>query len=301
MIILGAGPASLTAQIYALRYDLKVLSIGGVVGGLMTEPSKICNWPGEMAISGHELTEKMVNHVKVMNGEILVDQIEALKSSEGGWQLTTKQGKEFLARAVLLAMGTEHRKLGLESEARLVGRGVAYCATCDAMFFKGRNVAVVGGGNSAMTAALYLADLCPKVYLVYRSELKGEAVWRDEVLKHQNIIKVADNQISDLLGENKLEKIILEKEFEGSKELLVDGLFVEIGTKPKSELFKALGGEVDDKDHVVVKKDQSTNLTGIWAAGDMTNGSNNLRQILTACAEGAIATESIYKFLRSNN
>lgn len=299
LIILGAGPAGLTAALYALRYNLKVLNIGGIVGGLMTESHKICNWPGEPSISGNDLSQKMLKQVTGMGGEVITDEATAVEKIGEAWQITTRGKKSFTTKAVIMAIGTEHMKLGLPEEDSFLGRGLAYCATCDAMFFKGKVVAVVGGGNSATTAALYLADICTKVYLIYRGEeLKGETVWHTEIAKRDNIISLKTTKVKQLLGEKKLEKIILDKEFEGSTELAVDGLFAEIGVRPKSELFISMGGEVDETKHIKVKPDQSTSLEGIWAAGDSTNGSNGFRQIITACAEGSIAANSVFMWLK---
>lgn len=299
LIILGAGPAGLTAQLYALRYNLKAITIGGIVGGLMNQSHKICNWPGEAAIAGNELTGKILDQVNGMGGAILTDETDTVTKSAEGWEVKTKGGKSFMGKALVIAVGTDHLKLGLPEEASFVGRGLAYCATCDAMFFRGKVVAVVGGGNSAMTSALYLADICSKVYLIYRgSELKGEGIWQEELLKLKNVVAVKENQVKQLVGANKLNKIILDKDFEGSTELAVDGVFVEIGVKPKSELFVSLGGEVDETGHIKVKPDQSTSLDRVWAAGDVTSGSNGFRQILTACAEGAIASNSVFTWLK---
>ncbi len=301
LIIIGAGAAGLTAQLYGLRYNMKILTIGGIVGGLLTEAHKICNWPGEIAISGQELIKKMQAQITALDGEILPDQVASLVKIDNGWQINTVGKKSFTAKAVLLAMGTVHRKLEVEGEERLSGRGVAYCATCDGMFYKGKTVAVVGGGNSATTAALYLADICPKVYLIYRGEeLKGEVAWIKEIAGRPNIVQIKNTQVVRLEGENKLEKIKLDKPFDGAAELAVDGLFVEVGVVPKVDLFTAVGGEVDERGHIKVKVDQSTNLAGMWAAGDGTNGSNNFRQLVTAASEGAIAADSIYKFVRSS-
>jgi thioredoxin reductase (NADPH) len=300
LIILGTGPAGLTAQVYALRYNMKVLSIGGVMGGLMVEPHKICNWPGKVAISGQELTASMLEQVKAMNGEVVLDMAETLTKIEDGWQVETKGKKKFLAKKILLAMGTEHRKLNVPGEVELMGKGVTYCATCDAMFYRNKITAVAGGGNSAMTAALYLADICEKVYLIYRGdELKGEQVWKDEIANNPKIIKIKDTQVVELKGEVKLEKVVLDKSFENESELAVSGIFIEVGTKPKTEIFKNAGGEVDEGDRIKVKIDQSTSLPNVWAAGDITNGSNGFRQILTACAEGAVAVESIHKTIQA--
>jgi thioredoxin reductase (NADPH) len=299
LLILGAGPAGLTAQIYAARFNLKSAIIGGVVGGLMVEPHKICNWPGENGISGADLTKKILEHVKDLKSEIIIDLAETITKVADGWQVATKAKKTFTARALLLALGTDHKKLNVDGEERLKGRGVTYCATCDAQFYKGKTVGVAGGGNSAMTAALYLADICEKVYLIYRYDsLKGEQVWLDEVNHRPNIIQIKNTSITALVGEAKLEKIMLDQPFDGASEVAAAGIFIEVGIKPKVDLFAAAGGEVDEKGRVKVKTDQTTNLPCVWAAGDITVGSNGLRQILTAASEGAIAAENIYKTLR---
>ena len=299
LIVMGTGPAGLTAQLYALRYNLKVLTIGGIVGGLMTQSHKICNWPGEPAIGGNELGQKILEQVKGMGGEVLIDEVDTVVKNDNGWLINTRGKKSFTSKALIIAIGTNHNKLGLAEEASFVGRGLAYCATCDAMFFRDKVVAVVGGGNSATTSALYLADICTKVYLIYRGEeLKGEGVWQKEIDEKENIVRIKDTQVKQLLGENKLASIILDKPFDYSTELAVDGVFVEIGVKPNSGLFVDLGGEVDATGHIKVKADQSTSLPGLWAAGDITNGSNSFRQILTACSEGAIAVNSIFSWLK---
>ncbi len=301
VIILGAGPAGLTAQVYALRYNLKALTIGGIVGGSMTQAHKICNWPGETAISGNELGQRILEQIKNMDGEVLLEETTSVAKTADGWEVKTTGGKSFTAKALVVAIGTEHLKLGLAEEASFIGRGLAYCATCDAMFFRGQTVAVVGGGNSAMTSALYLADICTKVYLIFRGQtLKGEGVWQEEIVNRKNIIIIKETQVIKMLGEKKLEKVVLDKPFQGTNELALAGLFVEIGVKPKSDLFVSLGGEVDATGHIKIKGDQSTSLEGVWAAGDITNGSNGFRQVLTACAEGAVATNSIFSWLKKN-
>lgn len=300
LIIIGLGPASITAQIYALRYNMKVLAIGGVPGGLMMESHEIRNWPGDPGVSGPALTKKMTDQLVGMEAETVIDEVNEITGSKGDFTVNTKNGKSFHAKLILIATGTKHSHLGLANEDSYAGRGVTYCATCDAMFYKGKVTAVAGGGNSAVTAALYLSEICPKVYLIYRgSELKGEVAWINELAAKDNVVLVAQSNVIGLAGEAKLEKIILDKAFNGETELAVSGLFVEIGAKPRNELFVALGGEVDEFGFVKVNEDQSTNIPGVYAAGDLTNSSNYFRQIATAVGEGSIAADTAFKALKS--
>jgi thioredoxin reductase (NADPH) len=301
VLIVGAGPAGLSAAIYAKRYNLQVAIIGAVPGGLMTESHAICNWPGEPEIAGWELAKKMSDHATSF-GAVLVPEL-ALQIERVGsdWQVTTAGGRQLLAPTILYALGNEHRHLGLSAEDRYKGKGVAYCATCDAMFYKGKITAVVGGGNSAITAALYLADLCPQVYVINRGATwRGEPAWLSQMQARSNIIPIMNTNVVDLVGEPKLNTVVLDKEFNGSTSLAAEGLFVEIGLVPKTELFTALGGVLDEWGQIMVGEDMSTNLPGFFAAGDVTNGSHRFRQIITAAAEGAIAADSIYNWLQKN-
>lgn len=301
LLILGAGPASFSASIYALRYNLTTAIIGGVAGGLMMESHKICNWPGEPAIIGYELAGKMQKHAEGLGAKLIIDLAETVEKVDNLWKVVTKSGKEYWAKTIIYALGTEHKHLNIPAEEKFKGRGVTYCATCDAMFYRGKKTAVVGGGNGAMTAALYLADICPEVYLIVRGrELKGEVVWMNEVKKKENIKVIFENNVVDLAGADRLEKIILDNGVNGEKEIMVEGLFVEIGLAPNTHLFKTMGGELDDWSRIKVNADMSTNLSGVFAAGDVTNGSNGFRQILTAAAEGSIAADSAYNYIKRN-
>lgn len=301
LIIIGAGPAGLTASIYASRFKVDHLVIGEAVGGLAFEAHKICNFPSEKEISGMELTEKMRSHAESLGAYVIQEKVREIKKlPDGSFQAAVKSGGYFTAKTILLANGTKHRKLGLPEEKKFAGRGVSYCATCDAMFFSNKTVAVVGGSNSALTAALYLAEVADKAYLIYRGDkLRGETAWVDQALDSPKIKVVYDTEVKKLIGENKLEKILLDKPFQGENELIVDGLFVEIGTVPQPELAGQLGINLNERGYIKVGPDQKASQAGIWAAGDITDGSNNLRQIITAAGEGAIAAQDIFKFLRS--
>lgn len=299
VIIIGAGAAGMTAGIYASRYQLKNLIIGDLVGGLTTEAHKIFNWPGSPGISGFELTANMAEHVKQSGGEILTDQVtDITHESDQAFTVKTRGGKTLTSKRILFTSGTKHRKLNLPREDEYLGRGLAYCATCDGPFFKDMVVTLVGGGNSVISAALYLADLASKVYVVCRAAaLKGEPAWREELIKRSNVTVIYNTNVIGLVGEEKLEAVTLDTEFEGSANLSTSGLFVEIGLLPQTELFKKLGGEVDDLGYIKVNSDMSTSVKNVYAAGDSTNASNNFHQIVTAAGEGSVAADSIYKSL----
>jgi len=298
LIIIGSGAAGLTAAIYASRYTIKNAVIGDILGGTTTEAHKIYNWPGDPGITGFELTQKMLKHAKESGSEIISDSVTEIIKEDNGFKVVTKRGQNLLAKKILFTSGTKHRHLGLTNEDDFQGKGLAYCATCDGAFFRGLVTAIVGSGNSAMSAALYLADLAKQVYMIVRGpELKGEPLWQEEIKKRSNIIVITETNVVSLNGKEKLESLELDKEFNNSKILMVDGLFVEIGLAPQTELAKNLGVETNDLGYIVVKADMSTNINGVYAAGDSTNASNNFHQIVTACAEGSIAADSIYKSL----
>ncbi len=301
LIIIGAGAAGMTASIYASRYKVKNIVIGDVVGGTTTEAHTIDNWPGEPGISGFELMNKMAAHVKSLGADIMPDYVIEVKSHQQGFGVKTKNGKELTSKKLLFTSGTKHRHLGLSRESELLGKGVGYCPTCDGLFYQSKIVAVIGGGNSAISAAFYLSDIAQKVYVIYRaSKLKGEPLWLEELAKRQNVVLLAETKVVDLVGQEKLEGLELDKPYNNSKVLPVDGLFVEIGLVPQTDLFKTLGGEVNDLGYAIVKADMSTNVPGVYVAGDSTTASNNFHQIVTACGEGAIAAEAVYKSLSLN-
>jgi len=302
LIIIGSGPAGLTASIYASRYKVEHLVIGETLGGLAFEAHKICNFPTENEISGREIVEKMQKHVESLGVSLLIDKIVNIAQKDKVFKITTQNRKVFLADALLLAIGTEHRQMNLPDENKFVGKGISYCATCDAMFYQNKTVAVIGGSNSANTASLYLAEIAKKVYQIYRrGKLRGETAWVSQVVNNKKIEVIYNNDVVGLEGKEKLEKIILRVPYEGAKKMAADGLFIEIGTVPHKILTEGLSLETDKDGYIKINPEQKTSKTGVWAAGDITTASNNFHQIITACSEGAIAAESIFKFFQENN
>jgi len=298
LIIIGAGPAGLTASIYASRYKVKHLVIGKEPGGQANEAHQIENWPGTPSISGFELLQKMRSHAEKLGAQVLTDSVSSVNKKENLFKIATRAA-QYQAKNIILALGMEYRKLQIPGEAEFKGKGVSYCPTCDAAFFKDKVVSVVGGANAACSAALLLAEHASKVYLIYRGDkLKADPIFEDKISASEKIEVVYGTNIKEIKGDKTVEKVILDKKFNESDELAVQGIFVEIGSEPGVELTKQVGVNIDEQGFIIVNPDQSTNVPGIYAAGDVTTGSNGMRQIVTAAAEGAIAAASVYKKLQ---
>jgi thioredoxin reductase (NADPH) len=299
LIIVGSGPAGLSASIFAFRYKLKHLILGVETGGQMLEIYEIENYPGYSSIKGKYLKEKLVEHVQKFGMSIKNESVFALEKNKDVFKLQTSQGI-YWTKTIIMAMGAHYRQMNIPGEKEFIGKGVSYCATCDAMFFKNKIVSVVGGGNSATVVALELADYAKQVYLVHRGEkMLAEPMWIEKLRKNKKIVLLADNSVLAIEGKNKVEKIVLKKLIKGKKTLDVDGVFIEVGTEPGVELAKKIGVKTDKQDYIKVGVDMSTNIAGIFAAGDITTGSNKFRQVLMAAAEGALAANSAYKMLKS--
>lgn len=298
LIIVGAGPAGFTAALYALRYRINLLIIGDPFASSICGAHLLENWPGTEKISGLELIQKMTDQVKNYGAEILSDNVVNLDKKES-FLVETKANGEFSAESIIIATGTERKKINIPGEKEFLGRGVSYCATCDAPFFKNKKVAIIGGGNAAMMAADLSADYADQVYLIVRDKtLVGEAVWQEKTEYNSKIKIIYQNSLSQIKGQDKLEEIVLNQEINGQKELKVQGLIIEIGSEPISSWLKDVGVETDERGYVKIKKDGVTSCPGVFAAGDITDGSNNFRQVVTASAEGAIAALGVYNYLK---
>lgn len=299
--IVGSGPAGYSASIYASRYKLKNIVFGKMIGGTISEAHKVCNYPGVSDISGIELGMKFQEQAKTLGGESSFESVVDIKKDGDIFKVLTDGKNEYLARTVIIATGTARNKLALPNENKFLGKGLSYCATCDAAFYKDRVVAVVGGSNAATMAATMLADVAKKVYIIYRgTELKGEPMWIDQVLNQKNIEILLTTVVIGLEGNDHLEKVKLSKEYNGSEYLDVDGLFIEIGSAPSTDLPIKLDLELDSSKYIKVDENQSTSVEGIWAAGDCTSASNRFRQVITAASEGAVAANSIYGYLKKD-
>lgn len=294
LIIIGAGPAGLTAAIYAQRYLLDTLILGELQGGMMSESHRICNFPTQNNISGLELTSKLVNHVKELKGEIKQEKAEDIRKQAGKFRVKTNKN-EYFAKKIILAAGTEKRKLNVPGEKEFSGKGVSYCAICDAGFFKNKIAGVIGGSNAALTAALLLAEYAKKVYIIYRKNKfsRAEPAWIKQVKENKKIEILFNSNIKEIRGKGKVEKVKLDN----GKILKLEGIFVEIGSVPNEKFSKQLQLKTEEG-YIKVSKKQKTSVKGIYAAGDITN--NPLKQVITACAEGAIAANSAYEEIKKS-
>ena len=302
VIIIGGGPAGLTAGIYAARRNLKTLIVTMMVGGQVVLPEKICNYPGFLSVSGMNFIKRVQKQAEKAGAQIILDEVKEILPHDKEYLVKT-QTKEFLAKAVILAFGKKQRKLNVPGEEKFIGKGVSYCATCDAPLFKNKTVAVVGGGNSALDAALLLSKYAKKVYLIHRrDEFRGFESFVDEVKKKKNVEFLLSSVVVEIKGEN-LVKSILVKDLkkEETREIAIDGIFVEIGYDIDPSLVKNLV-KLDEHNQIVVNQkcqtfypDKDEIRPGIFAAGDVTN--NIFKQIVVAAGEGAKAALAAYNYL----
>jgi len=298
LIIIGAGPAGLTASIYASRFDIRHLVIGSLIEGRMAEAHLVGNLPTEGEIKGEELIKKMENRVKDFGAEIQLEKASEITRGSNGFLVKTAIGGEYLTETILLAMGAGRKKLDVPGGKEFFGKGVSYCVVCDGKFFANKTVAVIGGSNATATTADYLSSIASKVYLIHEEEsLRADKVWQEKVKANPKIELVLGGKIKELKGEDSLKAVILENGNHEGKELKIDGIFVEMGIIPDLEVVRSLKLEKDESGFVKIGQDGSTNVQGVWVAGDITNGSNGFRQIITACSEGVIAIDSIHSFL----
>ncbi len=300
VIIIGSGPAGLTASLYASRYQLTNLVIGGLLGGTITYAHKVDNFPGVSGLSGLELSQRMVAQVKALGTEIVGDNVVSVVKENENFKVVTQSQKEFSSKTIILTTGTERRKLDIPGEEQFLGKGVSYCTTCDAPFFKDKTVVLVGGSNAACSGAIHLAKFAQKIYLIYRkAALRAEPVWVGEVKNNPKIEVIYETNLTQILGSDHVEKVTLDKPFNGQNEISAQGVFVEIGGVPSSLLADQLGVEKDNDGYIKVTPSMQTTIRGVFAAGDVTDQSIILSQAITACAQGAIAANSAFEYLKS--
>ncbi len=298
VIIIGTGAAGYTAAIYTQRYGLNPLLIGETPGGTAVNAYKIENYPGFPEISGMDLMDKFRSHVESLGVEIVDARVEEVSEADGVYKVKVGD-KEYQARTLILAVGTVRRKLGVPGEKEFDGKGVAYCATCDGPFYKGKTVGVVGGSDAATMAAILLTQYCPQVYLIARGDkLKGEPIWIDRVAKNDKIKVILQTNVIKINGDKTVTSVDLDKEFAGSKKLKVDGLFIEIGAEPASELAEQLGAKLNEGRRIIVDLDQMTNRDGLYAAGDITDKTGHFEQIVNSASQGARAAYSSFQYLK---
>ena len=295
IIVIGCGAAGMTAGIYASRAGADVLILeGNSVGGQIASSPKIENFPAFESGSGLEFSEKLYSQAESFGVKFEFDKATSIEKTENGFNVKCEFGS-YEAKSVIIATGMSHRKLGIEREEELVGNGVSYCAVCDGAFYEGMEVAVNGGGNSALQEALYLANICKKVYLIHRrNEFRADEILVKQVKSCQNIEIVTPCTIKSLCGEESLTSIIVKSE-EKEKEIDVRCLFVAIGSNPDTEFIKDFI-KLDENSFVDSDESCRTNIEGIFVCGDCRK--KKLRQLTTAVADGAVAAVNAVDFCR---
>ncbi len=287
IIIIGAGTAGMTAGIYTARANKKVLLLEGKnYGGQIINTPDIENFPTISHISGIDYATNLYNQIKELG--VIYKREEVIKLTEN--RIITTKKNQYKAKAVIIATGTQNRKLGLKNEEKLIGRGISYCATCDGRFYKGKKVAVIGGGNTAIEDAIYLSDLAEKVYLIHRREEFRAEQKAIDILKSKENVEILLNYIpNELIIENKLTGLEVINKNGEKKTINISGIFVAVGQNPNTEMFKNLI-ELDKSGYIKSKDGVHTNLEKIYVAGDVRE--KELRQLVTAAADGAIAANT---------
>src|SRR3989344_2979236 len=286
-IILGGGPAGYSAAIYAVRYNLKTVVIAKDPGGVMNDASKVENYPGFWSITGVDLMMKIKEHVEYLGVEVRTEEIIKVSKNRNFEVKTDKN--EYEGRAIIISVGAKRKKLNVPGVKQFEKRGVSYCYTCDGAFYRKKKVIVVGGGDASAQAVILLAGYENEVTWLYRSSIRAEPRYVEQIDKMKNVRK-AIGEIREVIGKNRVESVLLDN----GKNVEVNGVFVEIGSEPDLKLFKNFKLEVD-KGYIKVDRNMRTNIDGVYAAGDITDCV--FRQAITAAGDGSIAAYSAYKDL----
>ncbi len=295
LLIIGGGPAGLTAAIYAARYKLNTAVLALDFGQIAKAPC-VENYPGAEGATGLELAKKFRDQAKNQGVPIMNEEAVSIKKAKRGFEVATREGARYETRSLLIATGASHRKLNIEHEDKYIGKGVSYCSTCDAPMFAGKAVAVIGGSDAAAVSALHLANYANRVTMVYRGdELRAQPTLVQKIKSKPTMSIITNANVAKLKGDKRLTAIKLDN----GKELKVDGIFIEIGQVPSTGLAKQIGVRLTERDYIKVDPAQMTNTPGVFAAGDITDSCNHLKQILTAASQGAVAANAIFRFLNN--
>lgn len=302
VLIIGAGPAGLSAAIYVQRAGKSAMCLEALtVGGQIVNTPEIQNYPGIKKTSGFEFSMALFEQATELGAEIVYEKAVKIEESpsENGkpiYKVTTQSGKEFEARAVIIATGAKNRHLGIAREEELLGKGISYCATCDGAFFKGKDVAVNGGGNTALEDALFLSNYCNKVYIIHRrDQFRGEPKNLEALKDKENIEYVLDSTVEELKGDKALEAVVVKNKLtQEAKEIPVSGLFIAIGQEPDNNDFSSVA-ELDDKGYIISDESCTLSGNGIFVAGDCRT--KKVRQLTTAASDGAVAALAACEYI----
>lgn len=298
-IIIGSGPAGLSAAVYAKRAELNFIVIEKeyLGTGQIAESERVDNYLGLYGESGFDLGEKFRAHAEALGTEFVEGEVSTVIPDGDSYKVQLSEGESYLAKTVIYAAGASHRKLNIKGETELSGKGVSYCAICDGAFYKGKTVAVIGGGDTALGDALYLSEIADKVYLVHRREqFRANKALQERVKSKDNISLVLSAVPVEILGEKRVEGVLIQKG--GTEETLtVDGVFVAVGTVPQSTVLNGIVN-ISESGYIIAGEDCKTSAKGIFAAGDVRT--KPLRQVITAAADGANAVCSVEQYLAEN-
>ena len=299
--IVGTGAAGLAAALYAGRYNMKTVVFGSDFGGYTSIAGCIENYPGVPNVDGFDLMVNMKGQAVAVGAEVIDEKIKTITREPDGFILTSEQGTIYTARTLIIATGTEHKHLGLPNEKELTSKGVHYCAVCDAPMYRDKTIAVVGGGDAAIKGVLLAAEYAKKAYVLVRgTALRAEPINSEQMKAFGDKIEVLyQTEVKEILGPEKFEKIILSKPYNGSEELNLDGLFIEIGALPRTQLAQQLGVELDGAGYISAHPLMHTNIPGVYSAGDVTNLFSGFKQDITAAAMGAVAATSAFQYFKA--
>lgn len=299
LIIIGAGPAGLAAGIYATRSGLKTLILEEkIAGGTTADAPSIENYPGFQTIPGLELAQKMTEHARKAGVEIHEFENVTGLDLKGDVKLVKTSKMTYETKAIIIASGSHYRQLGVPGEEQFRGRGVSYCGLCDGPLFKGKRVLVVGGGNSALITTLYLGGIASEVKLIHRKDsFRAEEALVKALKEKQNVEALLNTEVKEIKGEKLVNKAILfNNKTEETEELLVNGIFVQVGEDPNSQLAKDAGVLIGEDGYIIIDLLQKTNISGVYAAGDVTN--HPVKQVGTAVGQGITAATEAYGYVR---
>jgi len=295
--IIGGGVAGFSAAMYCGRLRMKTLLIAENRGGTIMLTNHVTNWPGIKVISGMDLASSIEEHAKEYKPEIVDAKVVRAEKKEGGFALTDNGGRKYESKTLILATGTEGRKLNVPGEKELANKGVHSCALCDGIFYKDKEVAVIGGSDSAAKEALLLTQWAKKVYIIYRKEkVRAEPVNFERLMANKKIEIINNTNVKELVGKERLEKLVFDKPHKGSTDFRVDAVFIEIGRTPNSDLAKQLGVKLTPKEEIIINRKAETSVPGVYACGDVAD--TIFKQAIVGAGEAVLASYCAYEHLQ---
>ena len=302
LIIIGAGPAGLAAAVYAARAELKFIVLEKEImsGGQIINTYEVDNYPGLFHMGGFDLAMKFREHADALGATFVTGEVEKIEACSAGKKVICKDGTAYETKTVILSGGAKHKMLGVPGEDKLAGSGVSYCATCDGAFFRGKEVAVVGGGDVAVEDAVFLARICKKVYVIHRRDsFRAAKTLVSKLVETENVEIIYDSVVTEIQGAVKVERLLIEnKKTQEVRTVLLDGVFIAVGMLPETKAYEGLV-ELDGAGYIVADETGITSDPAIFAAGDIRTKA--LRQVVTAAADGANAVQSVERYLAEKN